>query len=322
LKEAPNSNYKNACNHPHETSNLKELINYLHAPEFSPVKSRWIKAIKNGNFSSWPGLTEDAVEKHLSKSTATVKGHVNQQRMYARSTQTKKEPECSMEYELNLDDGIKTHFMYAAVVDAGQIYTDQTGRFPVIPIRGNVSIMVLYEYDGNAIMVEPIKNNKAAKVLPSFQVMEQKLTSRGLKPKLMILDNEASKLLKDYLHDQHINFQLVAPYFHRTNAAECAICSFNDHLIAGLCSTDKAFPMHLWDRFLQQAILTLNMLRTSSINPKISAATHLNGQYEYNRVPMVPPGTRIISHETPHHRSTWAPHVQDGWYIGPALEHY
>jgi hypothetical protein len=111
--------------------------------------------------------------------------------MYARSTQPKKEPECSMESESNLDDGIKTHCIYAAVLDAGQIYTDQTGRFPVISSRGNVYIMVLYECDGNAIMAEPIKNNKAAELLRSFQVMEQKLTSRGLKPKFMTLNNEA-----------------------------------------------------------------------------------------------------------------------------------
>jgi hypothetical protein len=78
--------------------------------------------------------------------------------------------------------------------------------------------MVLYEYDGNAIMAETIKNNKAAKRLRSFKVMEQKLTSKGLKPKIMTLDKEASKLLKDYLHDQDINFQLVPPYCHRSNA--------------------------------------------------------------------------------------------------------
>jgi hypothetical protein len=58
--------------------------------------------------------------------------------------------------------------------------------------------MVLYEYNGNALMAEPINNNKAAELLRSFQSMEPKLTSRGLKPKLMTLDNEASKLLKDY----------------------------------------------------------------------------------------------------------------------------
>jgi hypothetical protein len=37
---------------------------------------------------------------------------------------------------------------------------------------------------------------------------------------------------------------------------------------------------------------------------------------------MAPPGARIISHETPGRRRTWSPHGQDGWYIGPALEHY
>jgi hypothetical protein len=57
-------------------------------------------------------------------------------------------------------------------------------------------------------------------------------------------------------------------------------------------------------------------------NPKLSAATHIFGQYDFNRAPMVPPGTRIIAHETPSRRRTWAPYGIDGWYIGPSLEHY
>jgi hypothetical protein len=98
--------------------------------------------------------------------------------------------------------------------------------------------------------------------------------------------------------------------------------SFKDHLIAGLCSTDKYFPMHLWDRLLPQAGMTLIMLRTSRINPKLSATTHKSGQYDFNRAPMAPPVTRIVAHETPSRRRIWAPHGQYGWYIGPALEHY
>jgi hypothetical protein len=135
---------------------------------------------------------------------------------------------------------VKTHCTYAAVLDAGQIYTDKTGRFPVISSRGNVSIMVLYEYDGDAIITEPIKNNKAGELLRSFQVMEQKITFRGIKPKLMTLINEASQVLKDYLHDQDINFQLVPTNCHQQNATEHAIRSFKNDLLAGLCSTDKA----------------------------------------------------------------------------------
>jgi hypothetical protein len=97
---------------------------------------------KNGNFSSWPGLTEHAVEKHLSKSTSTTKGNLNQQRQNARTTKIKDAK--VIVTEPDIDDGIKTQFVYAATIDAGQIYTDQTGRFPVVSSKGNKYIMILY----------------------------------------------------------------------------------------------------------------------------------------------------------------------------------
>jgi hypothetical protein len=77
------------CNHAHDNNNQKDLINYLHAACFSPVKSTWIKAIKNGNFSSWLGLNEQNVEKYLSKSTSTAKVHLNKQRQNTRTTKIK-----------------------------------------------------------------------------------------------------------------------------------------------------------------------------------------------------------------------------------------
>jgi hypothetical protein len=80
--------------------------------------------------------------------------------------------------------------------------------------------------------------------------------------------------------------------------------------------------MHLLDRLLPHAVITLNMLRKSRINHKLSAATYIFGQYDFNRASIAPPGTRIIEHETPSRTRTWDPHGQDGWYIGPALEHY
>jgi hypothetical protein len=83
--------------------------------------------------------------------------------------------------------------------------------------------MVLYECDGNAILAEPIKNRTTAELSRAFQVMEQTLTSRGLKPRLVRLDNGASQLLKKYLYIiQAISFQLNPPYSHRRNAAEHA----------------------------------------------------------------------------------------------------
>jgi hypothetical protein len=69
--------------------------------------------------------------------------------------------------------------------------------------------MILYDYDSNSILAQPIKDRTAPALLRAFQVMEHELVARGLKPKLMKLDNEASKLLKRYLHQQDIIFQLV-----------------------------------------------------------------------------------------------------------------
>jgi hypothetical protein len=260
------------------------------------------------------------LKKHLFKSAATTKGHLNQQRQNARTTKIKDTKIISQ--EIDMDHGIKTQFVYAATIDAGQIYTDQTGTFTVVSSNGNKYIMILYDYDSNAILAQPITDLTAPELLKAFQVMEQELVARCLTPKLMKLDNEASKLLRTYLHQQDITFQFVPPYSHRRNSAERAIRSFKDHLIARPFSTDKSFPMYFWDRLLPQAVITLNMLRTSRINPKLSAATHIFGQYDFNRTPMAPPGTRLRVHETPSRRRTWAPHGQDGWYIGPALEHY
>jgi hypothetical protein len=54
----------------------------------------------------------------------------------------------------------------------------------------------------------------------------------------------------------------------------------------------------------------------------MSAHQMLNGTFDYNRTPMAPPGTKIIVHEKPKQRRTWDPHGVDGWYLGPATEHY
>jgi hypothetical protein len=159
------------CNHAHDNNIQKDLINYLHDACFSPVKSTWITAIKNGNFSSWSGLTEHAVEKHSTKSTSTTKGHLNQQRQNARTTKIK--DTMVIVTEPDLDHGIKTQFVYAATIDAGQIYTDQTCRFPVVSSNGNTHIMILYDYDSNAILEQLIKDRTAPELLKAFQVMEQ-----------------------------------------------------------------------------------------------------------------------------------------------------
>jgi hypothetical protein len=136
------------------------------------------------------------------------------------------------------------------------------------------------------------------------------------------MDNEFSAAFRQYLVDEHIALQLVPLNLHRQNAEERAIQTFKNHFLAGLCSVDKQFPMHLWCELLPQATLTLNLLRTSRINPTISAATQLYGQFDFNRTPLAPPGTRAVAHVKPKARHSWAPHGEDAWYVGPVPDHY
>jgi hypothetical protein len=52
-----------------------ELVRYLHACTGFPTKPSWIKAIKNRQYASWPGLTVKAVAKYFPESKETMKGH-------------------------------------------------------------------------------------------------------------------------------------------------------------------------------------------------------------------------------------------------------
>ena len=66
-----------------------------------------------------------------------------------------------------------------------------------------------------------------------------------------------------------MTYQLVPPHDHRRNAAEKAIQMFKDHFIAVLYGTDEMFPIRLWCALLPHAVVQLNMLRASAVNPNI-----------------------------------------------------
>jgi hypothetical protein len=119
-----------------------------------------------------------------------------------------------------------------------------------------------------------------------------------------------------------VEYQLVPPHYHRRNAAERAIRTFKEHFVAGLSSVDPTFPLHLWDRLLPQAEITLNLLRTSRLHPHLSVAAHFHGLLDNNKTYFAPPGCKIIAHEKPGKRRTWSPHGQHGYSLGPAMYHY
>jgi hypothetical protein len=170
--------------------------------------------------------------------------------------------------------GTKTHLVYAVVVDQGQLYTDLTGKLPVRSSKGNYYVMVCYIYDCNYIKVVSMKSRSASEWVKAYDSIHQEITVKGFKPKLQTLDNEASTTLKNFFTVNDIAYQLVPPHCHRRNATERAIRTFKEHFLAGLSSAEPYFPMHLWDRLLPQAEITLNLLRTSRLHPQLSAVAH------------------------------------------------
>jgi hypothetical protein len=100
-------------------------------------------------------------------------GHQEQGRKNYQSTQTSRPKEINDPEDFIatpvISNGTKTNHVYANVIDippfTGQIYTDQTRRFPIQSSNGHNYIMVLYDYDSNAILAEPLCNRTTQEIL-------------------------------------------------------------------------------------------------------------------------------------------------------------
>ena len=118
----------------------------------------------------------------------------------------------------------RTNYVISAIEPAtNKIYSDPTGKFPIQWTLGNKYILVMYVYDANAIIAEPLKDRTAGEIARAHQTLYTYLTDRGLKPNFEVLDNECSAELVRVMTKNNITFQLVPPHLHRANTAERAI---------------------------------------------------------------------------------------------------
>ena len=65
---------------------------------------------------------------------------------------------------------------------------------------------------------------------------------------------------------------------------------------AGSATLNPKFPFSEWDRLIPRANITLNILRAVIVNPKHLVHVYCFSQYDYNRISMTPPGTRILAY--------------------------
>ena len=143
----------------------------------------------------------------------------------------------------------KMAFLKSAEV-TGKISTDQTGRFPVTSSRGSKYLMVLYHYDSNAIIADPIKLCSEHKLVCAYSALHTRLSNCDITPLFQMLDKECPGGIKNIMLNAGFTFQLVPTHLHRTNDTEHAISTYKDHLIAGISSCDPSFLLHLWGRLI------------------------------------------------------------------------
>jgi hypothetical protein len=112
--------------------------------------------------------------------------------------------------------------------------------------------------------------------------------SKEYTPKINIMDNQATKVVKAYLKPKDVSLQLVEPHSHRINAAEHAIQIFKNWFIGAHGTTYVNFPIQLWDKLMPQVQDSINLLCQLDIKPDVSVYETLEIPYNWNCYPMAP----------------------------------
>ncbi len=93
----------------------------------------------------------------------------------------------------------------------------------------------------------PIAGLDDRSIFNAYKAHFDKLAQKSSKPKLNVMDNEATKHIKQFFTEEECKLQFVEPHNHRVNTAERAIQTFKDAFISALATTDCDFPLQLLD---------------------------------------------------------------------------
>ncbi len=91
----------------------------------------------------------------------------------------------------------------------------------------------------NAILIILFAGLDSECILEAYKKNFNYLVSKGFKPKVNMMDNQATKAIKAYLTPQQVTLQLAEPHNHRVNAAEQAIQTFKNRFLGTLGTTDS-----------------------------------------------------------------------------------
>ena len=104
----------------------------------------------------------------------------------------------------NKTESIVNVFCFGAFADKrdGVVYNNLTGSFPFMSLDGSVCFFILYNCTTNAILATPVMGLDDKRIFKAYKMQFDNLTSKGYKPKINILDNQATKHIKAFLTEQ------------------------------------------------------------------------------------------------------------------------
>ena len=82
---------------------------------------------------------------------------------------------------------------------SGVVYNDLTVNFPFMLIDVSVYFFVLYHYELNAILIKAIANVDDHSIYEAYKEVFETLEAKGYKPKMNVMDNQATKYIKKFL---------------------------------------------------------------------------------------------------------------------------
>jgi hypothetical protein len=128
----------------------------------------------------------------------------------------------------NCEESIANVFSFGAFADrhSGVVYNNLTGNFPFMSLDRSMCFLVMYHYKTNAIMGTPVTGSDNVSIFNAYKLNFNKLTRKGYKPRLNVMDNQATKHIKKFRTKEECKLQLVKPHNHRVNIAERAIQTF------------------------------------------------------------------------------------------------
>ena len=284
----------------------------------NPTDSTFYHAISQHSDIHIDGLTAQVIKKNLPHSVETDVGHM---RLKPSNLDSSKKLKNKRFRTIRLTT--KEFF------DA---YSDLAGRFPHISADGYEYILIFIHYTGY-IFIRAIKSRSGKAQAEAYDSILSECKQRNVLPKTYMLDNEISPEVRAVLLSYQVDAQtpkadkerqtnLATPENKRANMAERVMDIVKPHIVSTVAGCDIDFPIKAWNLLLPQVETTLNLLRTSTVNPQVSCYGTMYGTYDFDKCPLAPAGVKVMYYKHPHLRQTWGHKSALGFVVGPALEHH